>query len=110
MRELTASQITSDALILLKAFNYRVRRVNNVGAYKKRAHQVESGWPDIQGYSEEGKVVLVEVKKKGDTLTKEQKERLHDCVKCGGIALIASEWFGETRLTDFQNSGDYIMK
>lgn len=107
MRELTASQITSDALILLKAFNYRVRRVNNVGAYKKRANQVQAGWPDIQGYSEDGKVVLVEVKKKGDTLKKDQRERLQDCVKCGGIALIASEWFGETRLTDFQNYAVY---
>lgn len=96
---LTAAQITSDALIILKAAGHRIRRVNNVGAYKKRKNQVEPGWPDIQGYSRMGTVVLCEVKTVGDTFSKEQRERLKDCRKCGGLALVAIEKNGKTMIT-----------
>jgi VRR-NUC domain len=104
---LSASQITKDALIKLKAGGARVRRVNNVGAYKKRAHQVESGWPDIQGYSSKGIIILCEVKTTGDTLSKEQHERLKDCRDCGGLAYVATEKRGQTIIYSYT---EYILQ
>jgi VRR-NUC domain len=98
---MTAAQITKDALIKLKAGGARVRRVNNVGAYKKRANQVENGWPDIQGYSRSGLIILCEVKTKGDVLSKEQIERLSDCVDCGGLAYLAVEENWQTIIKPF---------
>lgn len=106
MTELSASAITSDALTMLRAQGARVRRVNNVGAYRGRKNQVEAGWPDVEGYSCKGVVIICEIKKIGDTLSKEQKERLLDCEKCGGIALVATQVNGTTKL--FKIS-DYLL-
>lgn len=100
---LTAAQITSDALIILKAAGHRVRRVNNVGAYKKRKNQVEPGWPDIQGYSGVGLIVLCEVKTNGDKLSNEQKDRLKDCQDCGGLAYLAWEMNGKTIVSIYEH-------
>jgi len=102
---LTASKITADALLMLKAKGCRVRRVNNVGAYKKRSNQVIKGLPDIIGYSHNGVAVWCEVKTQGDKLSKEQKEELQDCHDRGGISLIAHEINGQTTLTKYV---DYI--
>lgn len=91
IREYTAGEITAKALEELEANGARVRRVNNVGAYKKRKHQVKAGWPDIQGYSRAGLIILCEVKKIGDTLKDAQTSRLMDCKQCGGLAFIATQ-------------------
>ena len=104
--ELSASDLTAYALEILRLKKYRVRRVNNVGAYKKRANQVEPGWPDVQGYTskkEGGKAVLCEIKKKGDKLSTPQRERLTDCHECGGIALVCVEINGNAELIEFIN-------
>lgn len=107
MRELTAAEITNKALEILKAQGHRVRRASNVSAYKKRSHQVEPGWPDIQGYSSKGVVILCEVKKIGDTLKPAQKERLVDCKGCGGIAVVATQGNGGI---DLQDIADFYSK
>lgn len=102
-KELTASEITATALQILTAQGARVRRVNNVGAWRKRSNQVKRGWSDIQGYSRDGKALLCEVKKIGDSMRKEQTERLTDCVSCGGIGYIATQnkTTGQFELNDF---------
>lgn len=98
---LTAQKITAEALLRLRASGARVRRVNNVGAYKKRANQVEPGWPDVQGYSSQGIIILLEVKTKGDTLKPEQNIRLQDCHDCGGLSFVATENKGVTVIYPF---------
>ena len=103
--EYSASDLTGYALEMLRLKNYRVRRVNNVGAYKKRANQVEPGWPDIQGYDPHGVVVLVEVKKKGDILSSAQIARLTDCHECGGIAMVCFQKGNNAELIEFVNYG-----
>ena len=107
MVKLTASQITQDALLILRAKGARVRRVNNVGAFKKRSNQVEPGWPDIQGYSFKGVALLVEIKTVNDKISYDQKERLLDCDKCGGIALVAIQENSSTKLL---NINEYLKK
>lgn len=88
---MTAAQITAFAIQILKSRGYRVRRVNNVGAYKQRRNQVEPGWPDIQGYcTHTGRVVLCEVKTENDRISKEQSSLLSDCKKAGGLAFTAT--------------------
>lgn len=89
VRELSKDEITQQALNYLRICGARVRKVHNVGAYRKRRHQVEPGWSDVQGYSKDGKAILCEIKTKGDRFSDEQIERLDDLDKCGGIALIA---------------------
>lgn len=87
--DLTKDEITQSALKELRANGARVRKVHNVGAYKKRRGQVQSGWPDIQGYSKTGVALLCEVKSNGDKLSDEQIDILSDLDSKGGIALIA---------------------
>jgi hypothetical protein len=99
--ELSASDLTAFALEMLRLKRYRVRRVNNVGVYKKRANQVEPGWPDVQGYTDRGLACLVEIKKNGDKLSDPQIERLTDCHECGGVALICYQKNGNAELIDF---------
>ena len=88
-RDLTKDEITQSALTELRAQGCRVRKVHNVGAFKKRRHQVEPGWPDIQGYSRTAVTILCEIKTIGDKFSPEQIERLDDLDKCGGISLVA---------------------
>lgn len=100
-KELSASDLTAFALEILRLKKCRVRRVNNVGAYKKRKNQVESGWPDVQGYTAHGRIVLVEIKKTGDKLSSEQKERLIDCHECGGLAMVCYQKENMAELINF---------
>lgn len=102
-REMTASDIKKKAIEVLIKRGARVRSVHNVSAYRGFQNHVEKGWPDIQGYSATGVVVLCEVKKIGDTYKKEQIERLTDCRQCGGVALTATQCkeTGQFILEDF---------
>lgn len=87
---MTRSEITKAAIELLTlARKARVRQVHNV-PIRRRANHVQKGWPDIQGYSHNGKAILCEVKTKNDVLSKEQIERLQDGLKCGCICMIAT--------------------
>lgn len=100
IREYTAGEITAKALEELEANGARVRRVNNV-AVGRRRHHIQPGWPDIQGYSRAGLIILCEVKKIGDTLKDAQTSRLMDCKKCGGLSFIA---------TQDRTTGKFILK
>lgn len=102
-KELSASTITAQALTILRSQGHRVRRTSNVSAYKKRARQVEPGWPDIQGYTSKGLQILCEVKKIGDTLKPAQRERLVDLKSVGGIAIIATQRNDRTVLIDIED-------
>jgi hypothetical protein len=64
--------------------------VNNI-PYGKRKGTIEKGWADLQGYTSDGKYLAVEVKKLGDRLSPEQKERLQDIHNCKGIVYICTE-------------------
>jgi len=75
----------------LEFIGYRLNRVNNI-PYGKRKGTIQKGWADLQGYTSDGKYVAVEVKKIGDKLSIEQKERLvEDIHSCGGIVYICTE-------------------
>jgi hypothetical protein len=89
--ELTKDEITRSAISELTKQGGRVRKVHNVGAYRKRRYQVEKGNVDIQGYSKEGICLYCEVKTLGDKFSKEQIEILDDLDKCGGISLVATQ-------------------
>lgn len=89
MTELNRSEITKAAIEELTLKKARVRQVHNIPRGKKRNH-IQKGWPDIQGYSEKGVAMMVEVKTKNDVLSKEQIERLEDGKKCGCICMIAT--------------------
>jgi hypothetical protein len=104
---LTKDQITKDALIKLRAGGARVRKVHNVPFSRfKSKGQIEKGWPDIQGYSCKGVVILCEVKTKDDVLSQEQTDRLRDCRDCGGFSYIATEKNGSTIIYDYN---DHIL-
>ena len=87
---LTASELTKWAKTNLEYLGYRLNRVNNI-PYGRRKGTIQKGWPDLQGYSKEGKYLGVEVKTIGDRLSKEQIERLEDIFLCGGIAYICTD-------------------
>jgi hypothetical protein len=88
--DISANELTKWAKLNLGYIGFRLNRVNNI-PYGKRKGTIEKGWADIQGYTSEGRYVAIEVKKIGDKLSPEQKERLADIHKCGGIVYICTE-------------------
>jgi hypothetical protein len=88
--DISANELTKWAKLNLGYIGYRLNRVNNI-PFGKRKGTIEKGWADLQGYSAEGTYVAVEVKKLCDKLSTEQKERLGDIHKCGGIVYICTE-------------------
>jgi hypothetical protein len=88
--DISANDLTKWAKKNLEYIGYRLNRVNNI-PYGRRKGTIQKGWADIQGYTSEGIYVAVEVKKIGDKLSLEQKERLEDIHKCGGIVYICTE-------------------
>jgi len=99
--DLTASQLTKYAKDYLAIFGYRLNRVNNIPV-RKRKGTIEKGWADLQGYNSEGIYVAVEVKKIGDTLKPEQRDRLQDVTLCGGEAFICTERLGKAVLIPYK--------
>ena len=88
--DISANDLTKWAKTNLGYIGFRLNRVNNI-PYGKRKGTIEKGWADLQGYTSEGIYVAVEIKKLGDKLSIEQKERLNDIHKCGGIVYICTE-------------------
>jgi len=88
--DITANELTKWAKTNLGYIGFRLNRVNNI-PFGKRKGTIEKGWADLQGYTSEGIYVAVEIKKLGDKLSIEQKERLNDIHKCGGIVYICTE-------------------
>jgi hypothetical protein len=88
--DISANDLTKWAKTNLEYIGYRLNRVNNI-PYGRRKGTIQKGWADIQGYTSEGIYVAIEVKKIGDKLSLEQKERLQDIHDCGGIVYICTE-------------------
>jgi hypothetical protein len=88
--DISANDLTKWAKKNLEFEGFRLNRVNNI-PYGKRKGTIQKGWADLQGYTSEGIYVAVEVKKIGDKLSPEQKERLEDIHKCNGIVYICTE-------------------
>lgn len=89
-KELSASDLTKWAKAEAERLGMRVNRVNNIPV-RKRKGTIEKGWADLQGYSQLGTYVAIEVKKIGDRLSKEQTERLNDIYDCGGMPFICTQ-------------------
>ena len=87
---MTAAELTQWAKKQMENEGCRLNRVNNIPV-RRRKGTIERGWSDLQGYTEEGQYVAIEVKTSGDRLSIFQKERLDDIIDCKGIALICTE-------------------
>jgi hypothetical protein len=87
---MTASEITKWAKKQLEDEGCRLNRVNNIPVHRRKG-TIERGWSDLQGYTEDGQYVAIEVKTSGDKLSVYQKQRLDDIVDCKGLAYIATE-------------------
>ena len=88
--ELSAAQLTKWAKAEAERLGMRVNRVNNIPV-RRRKGTVEIGWADLQGYSELGIYVAIEVKKIGDRLSEAQTKRLNDIYDCHGLAFICTQ-------------------
>ena len=88
--DISANELTKWAKLTLGYQNVRLNRVNNI-PYGRRKGTIEKGWADLQGYDSEGKYVMVEVKKLGDKLSKEQIERFTDAWNCKCLVYICTE-------------------
>jgi hypothetical protein len=98
--DISANDLTKWAKKNLEYIGYRLNRVNNI-PYGRRKGTIQKGWADIQGYTSEGIYVAVEVKKIGDKLSLEQKERLQDIHECGGIVYICTEIDNKATLVEW---------
>jgi hypothetical protein len=88
--DISANELTKWAKTNFEYMGYRLNRVNNI-PYGKRKGTIQKGWADLQGYTTDGKYLAVEIKKLGDRLSIDQKERFDDIHKCGGIVYICTE-------------------
>ena len=88
--DISANDLTKWAKKNLELIGWRLNRVNNI-PFGKRKGTIKKGWADLQGYTEKGTYVAVEIKKIGDKLSLEQKERLKDIYQCKGIVYICTE-------------------
>lgn len=101
IKELSASELTKDALMILKARGYVVWRQQNT-SYGRRQNIATPGIPDIIGYDRRTvRFVGCEVKKKGDTFSKEQKDFLRDLKDSGGIALYVIQENGQAVIKEY---------
>lgn len=98
--DITANELTKWAKKNFEYLGYRLNRVNNI-PYGKRKGTIEKGWADLQGYTNEGRYLAVEIKKIGDKLSKEQIERFTDAWKCGGLVYICTEQEGKPALIEW---------
>jgi hypothetical protein len=91
MADLTASQITKHAIMMLNMWGYYVWRNNNL-AVRGRKFIGERGVPDIIGYHKQtGQAVYCEVKKVGDTIKPDQTLFMGKAKAAGAMCLIAHE-------------------
>ena len=88
--DISANDLTKWAKKNLEYAGFRLNRVNNI-PYGKRKGTIQKGWADLQGYNDQGIYAAIEVKKIGDKLSLEQRERLKDINECGGIVYICTE-------------------
>ena len=98
--DITANELTKWAKKNFEYLGYRLNRVNNI-PYGKRKGTIEKGWADLQGYTNEGRYLAVEIKKIGDKLSKEQIERFTDACKCKCLLYICTEQDGKPVLIEW---------
>ena len=101
-RELSASQITADALLILSARNaFAWRQVNT--SVRRRKGIVKRGVSDILFFNKStGLMGACEVKKIGDVLSDEQIDFLTELHNAGGITMVATQRKDKTVLIDFK--------
>lgn len=90
-RELTAAEITKEALLKLKARGCVVWR-NATWTAGRRRNIVKRGISDVIGYTSKGLFVACEVKTDGDVFSEEQIDFLNGIKSRGGIALWATQF------------------
>ena len=90
MRELSASEITAEVLLKLRAIGYTVWRQNNL-TVRRRKNIVNKGVSDVLGYTGKGLIVACEVKTIRDVLSEDQKDFLRGIKNKGGVALVATQ-------------------
>jgi hypothetical protein len=107
IRELSASDLTKSALLQLKLRRILAWRQNNLTSHR-RVGIVTKGVSDLLGVEHgTGRLVVCEVKKIGDVLSKDQKEWLASMRDAGAIVLICTQKGNQVALIDFE---EYIKK
>jgi hypothetical protein len=102
MRELSASDITRDALLILQAKGWEVWRQNNI-AVRGRKFIGKKGQGDIIGFHRtNGRFIAVEVKKIGDTIKDDQHKFLSTVQRAGAVAMLAMQEGQSVVLKDYQ--------
>lgn len=100
-RELTASEITKDCLLILQARNCKSWRQVNTSV-RNRKGVVTKGIPDVLFFNRStGLFGAAEIKKIGDTLRPEQIEFLIELHESGGMALIGTQRGPDSVLVPF---------
>ncbi len=107
--DITANELTQWAKKNLEFIGYRLNRVNNI-PFAKRKGTIQKGWADLQGYTENGIYVAVEIKKIGDKLSLEQKERFEEALVSIQDGKFTIPKLRETfELTDLQNKALMLL-
>jgi hypothetical protein len=105
-RELSASEITAYALKVLDQEGIEAWRQNNARTVRGRTFKGRKGVPDILGYVRSGpdaaKLVVVEVKKIGDTVKPDQIEFLNKVTSSGAFGFIARQQDGEIVIEEWK--------
>lgn len=101
MKNLSASQLTKDALMMLKAKGIHCWRQQN-SSYGNRRNIATPGIPDILGFDGNGRIVCCEVKTLNDRLSDEQRKFLSKVKERGGISLLAMEENYSTVLKEYK--------
>lgn len=98
MRELTAGQITRDAMLMLEARHCVVWRNNNLAVPGRKFIGLK-GVPDIIGFQKRtGLAVYCEVKTKNDKFSEYQRNFMIRAKTAGCMCLVAFDNNGETDL------------
>lgn len=102
MKELTAGQITRDAMVMLEERHCFVWRNNNLSVPGRKFTGLK-GVPDIVGFQKmTGVAVYCEVKTKNDKFSEYQKNFMIRAKTAGCICLIAYDGDGQTLLKNWE--------
>ena len=109
MKELSAAEITKEALLILRSIGHTVWRQQN-GSFGNRRNIATPGIPDIIGYNRNGLFVGCEVKKIGDKFSKDQLDFLRALNKGGGGAYYAVQEGSKVVIKNFEGDQTSIKK
>jgi hypothetical protein len=101
MKELTAAEITRQAIQMLNLRNVEAWRQANM-TYGRRKGVATKGISDVLGFNRStGQLVACEIKKIGDTLKPDQKTFLRKVREAGAVSLIATQVGNEVVLMEY---------